>query len=482
MTAVSVAAGVSQFNDQPAAMYNRMFPRLTPATPRGVREAEKLGLPGGRMDGGPTTDKQDNKNVPAGFAVFGQFVTHDVAADMTPMPDHAILPEGLTSFRSPRFDLDNVYGGGPGVMPALYAKADHRTKFLIPDGGHDMPRGLDGAIVAPDARDDNNMPLAQLHLAFMRFHNAVVDALTAGEITTSAGDGLAAFPGNDGATADPNASLGGLLRTDAYWNRLFEQAQRIVVWHYQWIVLHEYLPLVCGQDLVDDVLTNGPRHYKPGRHPYIPVEFATGAFRYAHAVIRSEYQVNDGHTFPMFSTAPDVPGMERVDLRGGPVKPEHAIDWRYFFHVDRDHKPQYERLIGTTMSGPILELPVSSVPGAKADALSKPMSSMAMRDLCRSEVHQLPSGQDIARAMAVEPLTDEQLGFDGPCPLLWYVLREAEVLADGHHLGPVGGRIVAETIIGLLRADPFSIRPSWKPTLAGDDGDFTMAHLLRFAA
>jgi hypothetical protein len=65
------------------------------------------------------------------------------------------------------------------------------------------------------------------------------------------------------------------------------------------------------------------------------------------------------------------------------------------------------------------------------------------------------------------------------------VLKEAEVRADGEHLGEVGGRIVVEVLLGLLDADPGSYRsadPGWRPTLPGaNPGEFTMADLLVFA-
>ncbi len=88
--------------------------------------------------------------------------------------------------------------------------------------------------------------------------------------------------------------------------------------------------------------------------------------------------------------------------------------------------------------------------------------------------------------MGVEPLSQEQLGFESPgqAPLWFYVLKEAEVLADGRHLGPVGGRIVGETLLGLLDADPLSylsLEPDWKPHLGATPGVFDMVDLLTFA-
>jgi hypothetical protein len=60
-------------------------------------------------------------------------------------------------------------------------------------------------------------------------------------------------------------------------------------------------------------------------------------------------------------------------------------------------------------------------------------------------------------------------------------LREAQVTSDGEQLGPVGGRIVAEVIIGLIKGDGHSYLsqdPDWTPTY-GQDGSFTAVDLLK---
>lgn len=104
----------------------------------------------------------------------------------------------------------------------------------------------------------------------------------------------------------------------------------------------------------------------------------------------------------------------------------------------------------------------------------------------------LPSGHRVATAVGETPLTSEELGFEqtgyrGPAPLWYYVLKEAELKEDGRHLGPVGGRIVAEVLLGLLKGDPLSfvnVEPGsgWKPHLpSAEDGQFTMADLVKFA-
>jgi hypothetical protein len=114
--------------------------------------------------------------------------------------------------------------------------------------------------------------------------------------------------------------------------------------------------------------------------------------------------------------------------------------------------------------------------------------SLASRDLQRGGALGLPSGEAVARLVGVVPLTREEGGLDGwegETPLWYYVLKEAEVRSGGQHLGPVGGRIVAEVLLGLLDADPGSYRsadPGWHPTVpSAEPGRFTMADLLVFA-
>jgi hypothetical protein len=116
--------------------------------------------------------------------------------------------------------------------------------------------------------------------------------------------------------------------------------------------------------------------------------------------------------------------------------------------------------------------------------------SLAVRDLQRGRALELPSGEAVAQLMGVQLLSPDELGlrtlgWQGETPLWYYVLREAEVRTSGTALGPVGGRIVAEVLLGMLDADPRSYRSAdedWTPILpATVPGAFTMADLLRFS-
>ncbi len=108
----------------------------------------------------------------------------------------------------------------------------------------------------------------------------------------------------------------------------------------------------------------------------------------------------------------------------------------------------------------------------------------------RGQALDLPSGEAVSRAMNIEPLSRAELGLDqlgwhGESPLWYYILKEAEVRTGGERLGAVGGRIVAEVLLGLIDGDATSYRwaeTEWKPTLPGaQEEHFTMADLLRFA-
>ena len=115
--------------------------------------------------------------------------------------------------------------------------------------------------------------------------------------------------------------------------------------------------------------------------------------------------------------------------------------------------------------------------------------SLASRNLLRALTMKVPSGQAVAKAMKLPPLDKKDLDdlstfhLRDRTPLWFYVLREADVVNGGTHLGPVGGRIVAEVIIGLVKGDHQSYlrqNPRWKPTY-GQGGTFKVADLLKAA-
>ena len=117
---------------------------------------------------------------------------------------------------------------------------------------------------------------------------------------------------------------------------MFEQARRLTTWHYQWMIVHEFLPLFIGQAMVDDILRNGRRFYRP-EVPFIPVEFQGAAYRFGHTMVRPSYRANlagdnDGRPSSAWSSTPTGEGQaDPVDLRGGARARRRFIGWQTFF-------------------------------------------------------------------------------------------------------------------------------------------------------
>ncbi|MGH3853916.1 MAG: peroxidase family protein [Pseudonocardiaceae bacterium] len=479
---------VPRGSNPPVGRFGRLFPTLDPRPPTGLAMAEEFGLPGGLMDGGETTDGTDSPTLDAGFTFFGQFIDHNITFDVTGNLGRQVDPEAVTNFRPPMLDLDHLYGSGPAASPYLYDTTSHNTKLSLSPDGADQARTSDCVSLIGDPRNDENLLLNQLHLAFIKFHNRVVDALMTQEITDVFGNLFPPPPDPDAPPPPPNASIDQLLAVRTYYDNLFDKAQQIVRWHFQWIIVHEFLPLVAGQDSVDKVDRDGLQFFAPDGHPFIPVEFAVAAFRFMHATIRSEYTINNEFTLSLFplalpdGTLPPLPPPDmRADLRGGPVAPKFAVDFTHFFAIDKDRTPQRAKRIEAKLNTRLLDLPpITDVPAE----IARQLRSLAVRNLLRSEAQELPSGQDIARKIGTVPLTDAELGTTGPIYLWYYILREADLQHNGGRLGAVGALIVTEVLLGLLDADPISYRstyPIWKPTLANDEGRFGIAELLRFA-
>jgi hypothetical protein len=263
-------------------------------------------------------------------------------------------------------------------------------------------------------------------------------------------------------------------------------------------VMHELLPQIIGQPLVDDILQRGPRFFRPESHGYMPVEFQGAAYRFGHSMVRPSYRANlkgnnDGGAFfaNIFDNGQNGKA-DPDDLRGGKRAPRRFIGWQTFFKFDdptaaAEVKPN--KKIDTKISTPLFSLTPGTIAGAEQDP-----TALAQRTLLRQVTWSLPSGQAIAQAMGVpgssvpdfpELRAYTGLKLDQSTPLWYYVLKEAELMGSGEHLGPVGGRIVGEVFVGLLRADRSSYlaaAPNWRPTLpSGVPGGFRVVDFLTFA-
>ena len=316
-----------------------------------------------------------------------------------------------------------------------------------------------------DARNDENKIVASFHSIMTRFHNAIADDLRA------------AHPKWDPAT-------------------LLVEARDRTTWYYQWAVLTDFLPKIAGQATVDHVVSRHDGRWQTRLAFYnacngsMPVEFSGATYRFGHSMVRDDYQLNDAVTeLPVFSFSLDP----RANLGGfQPTPSDFGVDWGYFFDLGGT-QPQHAYRLDASLI-PALRL----LPGQAAGTAS---TILATRNLLRGEQLGLPSGQDVARAMGIKPLSDDRIlvgqalgpgmdtttsitslssAFTGKAPLWTYVLAEAAnetfTVRDGKivgtrsavsRLGPVGGRIVAETIIGLLEADAGSVlhHPEFTPVV-----------------
>ncbi|GIE89932.1 peroxidase family protein [Actinoplanes regularis] len=404
---------------------------------------------------GPNPTDFDNPRISAGFTFLGQFIDHDMTLDRTPLPEQQTDPQALTNFDTPLFDLGSLYGRGPDQDPELY-EAD-RTRMRVvrnANGVDDLPRRADGSAVIGDARNDENLIVAQLHLVFAKFHNRVLET--------------------------------GLAKNLA-------EAQRLTRWHFQWIIIHDFLEQVAGAEVVSRFLDGKGKvkreFYKPKNphRPMMPIEYSVAAYRFGHSMIRAGYLLNARTTPP---AAAAIFGAEGSDLRGNrPLPARLEIDWWHFFDVPgKPATPRNRaRRIDGKLSLPLFNLPTTVV----SDGTS---ASLAERNLIRGKRLGLPAGQDVARAMGVTPLTNVELGlpdpgnagWQGKAPLWFYLLKEAELTRSGERLGPVGGRLVTEVILGILDPDKDGFlkqNPGFRPAapIAPTTGQFRMGDLIKFA-
>ncbi|MFT4012243.1 MAG: heme peroxidase family protein [Paracoccus sp. (in: a-proteobacteria)] len=481
--------------------------------------------------------------LPPILTYFGQFIDHDITAntdrevagisvisgDFQPT-DRDQVQAGITNLRDGSLGLDSLYGDAPGQgafatkLAGLMRHPTFRHKMRLgvtADSGDGRPplpadpaadllrlgflldRGeitraeldaLDPALranfvdqdgpirtraILGDGRNDENLLVAQLHVAFLRLHNKLAD-----------------------------------LTED------FEEARRLTRFHYQWLVLNQYLPAICAGDVADELLSTGAPLYaeflnahapvNPARLP-LPLEFSVAGFRFGHSMVRSEYDHNRFFGSPVAGAPQLLPSASfellfRFTGNGrmpSPTTPDPktalpgdwVIEWERFVHAESPTRSA--RKIDTHLAPPL------------GDLINEPadpamMRRLAQRNLRRGYRLNLPSGQAVARALnatglyrPVPVLTAEQVregrefladtGMDQATPLWFYVLREAE-LAGGHHLGPLGSHLVANTLIGLVKGDPSSYWHAminghrWSPSLFRPERPIdSLKEMLRFA-
>ncbi len=450
----------------------------------------------------------EESGIPGLYTYLGQFVDHDLTFDPASSLQQQNDPDGLVDYRTPKFDLDNVYGRGPDDQPYLYdfSEGSGKAKFLMGKALTDAPAILPPAQDLPrngadpqraiigDPRNDENTLVSQLQGLFLRFHNRLI--------------------------------------TDKKLK--FADAQQTLRFHYQWMLIHDFLVRLVNEKTLHSVFPhlasgksiadNPPvmQFYHAKNEAFMPLEFSVAAYRFGHSMVRPGYRLNDGakNLLPIFPLDEHQGQQPHSSLRGftAPAA-DWAIDWARFIDIenrpngvelDDDGKingknPSAEQLaenrrrlqlayrIDTSIVFPLGRLPVNV-----ADKLIR---SLAERNLVRGWRLRLPNGQAVAKAMGIVPLDEILIGkfqdevdafnlndlkdkndkdrpvkaFIDNCPLWTYCLAETKDHTvpglfgnNTKQLGPVGGRIVAETFAGLLTKDSQSFLgqdPRWTPTI-----------------
>jgi hypothetical protein len=463
--------------------FGRLFLEL-PGLYIDPRHLDSIGRKSGPMES--TGAPKKTSTVPVAHIFFGQFVDHDITLDLTSSFARLDRPEVTPNFRTAQLDLDCIYGDGPEGSPFLYwsgqAAPDdvfNGVKLLTGAdepggtalGQNDLARSVHGRAIIGDPRNDENRIISQLQLAVIRFNNKVADSLHA---------------------------KSGLVRGD-----LYRETRRVVTWHYQWSVVNDFLPTVVGDALLEDIFGSGRKIYRPedcnfgpayGAEPYIPVEFSVAAYRFGHSMIPQKLQIQHGK-----------PALDLFGPKLGPgftplIDPDAVVHWPQLFDLStpNDRADKLDSKLAPTL----LDLPFVAAGDVK---------SLATRNLLRGQAFRLPSGEKVAErcgrpAAEISKVTLKAKQLAGSAtppadlaagtPLWLYVLIEAREIGretspghfdKGEGLGPVGGRIVAETLVGLLELDSASYlgsnrswSPAYEPDKLGAAGVFNLLDILTF--
>ncbi len=446
-------------------------------------------------------DVPGNSPIPAVYTYFGQFVDHDITLEKVTegvdLGDPALAPlplaqvrDTLHNTRTATLDLDSVYDPPAPLHPQDPAKL--LVGDVTPLGGtappvqrppgklddNDLPRRgrdatdqrLDREALTGDPRNDENTIIGQLHVAFLKAHNRLVDE-----------------------------------------GRTLEEARRILRQHYQHVVVHDYLPRICDPAVVGRVVRDGNRWFNPFAEPFsMPLEFSAAAFRFGHTMVRAGYDFNVNFNIGAggvpaslsllftFSALSGQLGFGSEPPDGSDTLPDNwIVQWE---NLAGEAVPDggRARRFDTRLAGPAGEslFGLRDEAGATLPGLGAMLSA---RNLLRGYLLRMPTGQAVAQALGITPLGEQELrdavgedqfavlqehGFVARTPLWFYVLAEAAARAGGAHLGPVGSTIVAEVLVGLVRRSADSVLriAGWRPSMPSlRPGTFELADLLRYA-
>ena len=433
---------------EPRGHYSRLF--AGPAKPALKYQEDKLIELGQAMR--YEVEREGTLTPRVGYTYFGQFAGHDLTHDATPLKGPYPEPELTLNYRTPYFDLDHIYGGGPEKSSHLYEGEDGAETFKI---GATIPKGYlrdlpveHGMILIGDLQDTRNLDnliLRQLHVVFLKFHNEAIRQLGSNPPTITGIENLG--PGT-----------------------LFERAQQLVRWHYQWIIRHDFLPRILHPDVWNHQERRIPRRADPQKSYSVPIEFSLAAFRFGHSMVRNAYRLNCRQKRVVIGE------LMALGQKASPIPDDYLIEWGTFFDGLPTSGPQASSsFIDTSVSVAMHGLSPSTI--RLSNRLEPPdPSNLPVRTLLRGARAGLPSGQEVAdslfaqgKVQSGDRLTTSQLtqdtcdhsgsilrkiGFEQNTPLFYYLLKEAEINAAGLTLGPIGSHIVSEVIQGALEADP----------------------------
>jgi hypothetical protein len=443
---------------QPKGYYSRLFGK--PAHPIAPEEEFKLVELGSAMRYG--REREGTLTPRIGYTYFGQFVGHDLTYDATPLAGAYAEPEKTPNFRTATFDLDHVYAHGPEGSPYLYEGEEGAETFKIgatvPSGyQRDLPIDHGRLLIGDlqDTRNVDNLVLRQLHVLFLKFHNEAIRQLQINPEIKSMADALGQ-------------------------GSVFERARRLVSWHYQWIIRHDYLPRI----LHNDVWQSQQRRtaVAPGKEFSVPIEFALAAFRFGHSMVRNAYRLNCRHKRVVIGE------LMELGQKAEPICEDDLVEWGTFFDgLPTSGPPASSSFIDTSVSLGMHGLSAGTIRLANSLETIDP-SNLPVRTLLRGARAQLASGQEAARALLaqgkIKPddcLTSSELvtdtcnssgsalsrnGLEGHTPLFYYILKEAELKGKGLTLGPAGSHIVFDVIQSALEADANGymamVGPEWE--------------------
>lgn len=443
----------------PKGHYSRLFAKASRPIPS-TEEASLIAL-GDTMR--YAVEREGTLTPRIGFTYFGQFLGHDLTHDATPLAGPYAEPEKTPNFRTAVFDLDHVYGSGPAGSPYLYEGEEGAETFQIGQTTptayrRDLPirqgRVLIGDLA--DTRNLDNLLLRQLHVLFLKFHNEAIRQLQTNPDLESVAEALG--PGT-----------------------LFERARRLVCWHYQWIIRHDYLPRVLHNDIWHRREKRAPR--QPSNNFSVPIEFSLAAFRFGHSMVRNAYRLN------CRQTRVTIEELMALGQKAAPIPDDYLVEWGTFFDGLPTSGPQASSsYLDTSVSRAMHGLSPGTIRLAnKLEAIAP--SNLPARTLLRGARAQLACGQEVGEDLVwagkIKPsdrLTSSELtrdtcdgsgsallaaGLKDNTPLFYYILKEAEIKANGLTLGPVGSHIVLEVIQNALETDADGylarVGERWKP-------------------